>query len=287
MDKTRIAVLMTCHNRRETALVCLGAIQNQISIHNVTLDVYLVDAGSTDGTAHAVSKHFPEVTVIQRDDSLFWCGGMRVAFEEAVKEEYNYYLWLNDDTNLLEHAVSTLLATSAELRAREGHDGIVVGSTRDPHTGRHSYGGSVRTSRYRPIKFKPVIPSTQPQPCDTMNGNCVLLSRQAVSLTGALSAEFTHAMGDTDYGLRAKARGIPIWVAPGYVGVCARNPKPLWLNPKVPLRERLKIMKSPKGRPPREWVIFTKRHAGFRWPIHLLGLYMRTIWPRLWMRHDW
>jgi len=286
MEKIRIAVLITCHNRRETVLICLDALKNQKSIDDVSLQVYLVDAGSTDGTAEAVRERFPDVNLIPRNDNLFWCGGMRVAFEEAVKGDYDYYMWLNDDTTLLGHAARTLLDTSHEVRAWEGRDCIIVGSTRDPQTGRHTYGGAIRTSRYRPIKFSPVIPSIKPQRCDTMNGNCVLLSRQVVSLLGSLSPEFTHAIGDTDYGLRAKARGVPIWITPGYVGVCARNPLHPWLNPRIPLRERLKIMKSPKGRPPREWVFFAKRHTGLRWPIHLLGLYLRALCPWLWKRQN-
>lgn len=286
MEKIRIAVLMTCHNRRETALVCLDALRNQKSNDNVALQVYLVDAGSNDGTADAVHRRFPEVNLIQRDDSFFWCGGMRVAFEAAVKDNYDYYLWLNEDTTLLDHAVASLLATNAEVCSGQNRDCIVVGSTRDPQTGQHTYGGLVCSSRFRPIKFSRVPPSAKPQRCDTMNGNCVLLSRDVVSLIGGLSPEFTHAMGDTDYGLRAKARGVPIWVAPGYIGICARNPQPQWLNPKISLRERLKIMKSPKGQPPREWVLFTRRHTGFRWPIHLLALYVRTVCPRLWTRQE-
>jgi len=285
-NDNRIAALITCHNRKEKILSCLEALKNQKAIEHISLRVFLVDAGSTDGTADAVRKSFPEVNLIPRDDSLFWCGGMRVAYEKAVKGDYDYYLWLNEDTTLLDHAVSILLATSAEVRALEDRDCIIVGSTRDPQTGRHTYGGVIRASQYRPIKFCPVEPSAKPQKCDTMNGNCVLIPREVFSIIGDLSPEFTHAIGDTDYGLRAKARGVPIWIAPGYVGVCARNPIHPWLNPKTPLRERLKMMKSPKGRPPREWMLFTKRHTGVRWPIHMLGLYLRTLCPWLWKRHN-
>jgi GT2 family glycosyltransferase len=276
----RIAALITCHNRKEKTLACLDALKNQKAIEHVNLRVFLVDAGSTDGTADAVRKSFPEVNLIPRDDSLFWCGGMRVAYEEAVKEGYDYYLWLNEDTNLLDHAVSILLATSDEVRAWEDRDCIIVGSTRDPQTGKHTYGGVIRASKYRPIKFNPVIPSAKPQKCDTMNGNCVLVPRSVAASLGNLSREYTHRMADTDYGLRAKNKGISIWLAAGYVGTCKRNPLAPWLDPNVPLQQRLKMMKSPKGMPPREWVFFAKRHAGIRWPIHLLGLYLRTVFPK-------
>ena len=63
MVKERIAVLMTCYNRHQSTLSCLEALYNQ-SVDDVKLDVYLVDAGCTDGTGEAVRGRFPEVKVI-------------------------------------------------------------------------------------------------------------------------------------------------------------------------------------------------------------------------------
>ena len=118
MEKTQIAILITCHNRRETTLSCLDAINNQKLANTVTLQVYLVDAGSTDGTKEAVLEHFPEVNLIPRDKDLFWCGGMRVAFDMAARNTYDYYLWLNDDTKLLSDSIQKLLKTAKEIRER-------------------------------------------------------------------------------------------------------------------------------------------------------------------------
>jgi GT2 family glycosyltransferase len=207
MAKIQIAVLMTCHNRRESVLVCLDALKNQRTIDDAGLQVYLVDAGSTDGTACAVRERFPDVNLIPRNDSLFWCGGMRAAFDEAAKEDYDHYLWLNDDTTLEDQAVRSLLDTSRQVRAWEGRDCIIIGSTCDPQTGQHTYGGAVRSSRYRPIKFSPVIPSSKPQRCDTMNGNCVLLPREVVSLIGGYRLRTASQRSGDPYLGRAEISG--------------------------------------------------------------------------------
>jgi len=282
MSATRITVLMTCHNRKDTTLACLDKLMNQKGLETVKLEVYIVDAGSTDGTAKAISERFPEVQVIRRDTNHYWCDGTRVAFSEAVKRNYDYYLWLNDDTMLFSGAVRALHDTAQQTTQRYGRAGIIVGSTRDPETGVCTYGGVVRPSKWRPLRYRLVEPSNGVQSCDTMNGNCVLISSEVVSSVGNISEEFTHGMGDRDYGLRAKAHGFPLCVAPNYVGECARNPPPLWTNPKISLKERLKILRSPKGLPPREWAIYAKRHAGAQWPLYWLQLYMRVVFPRLW-----
>lgn len=282
MEHTQIAVLMTCYNRRNKTIKCLSNLMSQNLPCSRKIELYIVDADSSDGTFEAIKERFPEANLIRCENNTFWCGGMRIAFQEASKHDYDYYLWLNDDTMLNPNALETLIKISEGVSQKQSQGNIIVGSLCDPDSGDHAYGGVVRISKLRPILFKPVKPSNVPQECDTMNGNCVLLSKKSVALVGNLSEDFTHAMGDNDYGLRAKAKGVLIWVAPGYVGACTRNPLPLWQDPKATLVERLKHLHSPKGVPPCEWFIFAKRHAPLYWPIHMLSLYLRVVFPRLW-----
>ncbi|MBN1126160.1 MAG: glycosyltransferase family 2 protein [Sedimentisphaerales bacterium] len=278
----RIAVLITCHNRREKSLACLRALFDQSLPDCVGIQVYLVDDGCTDGTGDAVRKQFPGVRVLQGDGNLYWCGGMRFAWTEAMKEDYDAYLWLNDDTILLSGAFETMLATACEVRASEGHDGIIVGSCRDPKTGKHTYGGRIKRNRRSRLPDQPRLPGDRVLPCDTMNGNLVLVPREVVTRLGNLSPEFIHTRGDVDYGLRARAKGISIWMAPNYIGECSANPAAGWTLPSMRLLDRIRIMNSPKGLPPKEWLIFTKRHTGFLWPLYWLKIYVRVLFPWLW-----
>ncbi|MCB0846867.1 MAG: glycosyltransferase, partial [Bacteroidetes bacterium] len=61
----QIAVAMTCHNRRPKTVNCLERLYAQEGINeNFSLDIFLVDDGSTDGTAQEVEKQFPQVNII-------------------------------------------------------------------------------------------------------------------------------------------------------------------------------------------------------------------------------
>jgi len=270
----RIAVLLTCHNRCATTVACLEALSAQCLPQDTELTTYLVDDGCTDGTVGTVVQRFPEVRIIRGDGNLYWCGGMRAAWSAAIAAaDYDSYLWLNDDVMLLPAAISTLVKSCREV-AVVGRPGIILGSTCDPDSGRRTYGGR------RGVKV--VEPSVDMQTCDTMNGNIVLVPREVFRVVGNLSPDFRHIFGDQDYGFRARRAGFDLWVAPGFLGQCRRNPCPSWADPTVPFFRRWRSLHSPTVYPPWENYIFCKRYYKWRGPIRILKLYLRVLFPGPW-----
>jgi GT2 family glycosyltransferase len=269
-----IAVLMTCHNRRETTLNCLACLSQQ----SVPTQVYLVDDGSLDGTSEAVQQAYPSVHIIPGDGSLFWVGGMRLAFAEALKVGHHYYMWLNDDTLLEPHAIAQLLDVHEQLKQRDQSDTIVVGCTQDAKTGQPTYGGAVRSQAWYSNKFEFVPPSTELQPCDTFFGNCILIPHPVAQSVGNIDSAFVHTLGDLDYGLRAKALGYTSWVAPGSIATCSRNSiSGSWADTKLSVWQRLQKATQIKGFPIRPWTVFTKRHSGPFWLLYWFLPYIRAI----------
>jgi GT2 family glycosyltransferase len=283
--KTRyLSILMTCHNRREKTLACLENLYKQKFPTNLDMQVYLVDDGSTDGTREAVLNSYPTVKVLQGNGNLFWNGGMRLAFAEAIKSDYDYYLWLNDDTMLYPTALNTLLTTSKNL-IKQGHEqAVLVGSTQDPITGVLSYGGVINACWWHPLKFRLVEPGEEAKPCLTINGNCVLIPREVVQVVGNLDATFVHSTGDIDYGLRTRKEGGSVWVVPGYIGTCEFNGlrHQAWDEPNLTLRQRWQKINQPRGLPIFEWKTFARRHAGLLWPIYWLIPYARLFLKSIW-----
>jgi len=266
-----LAILITCYNRKAKTLDALRNLFEQQGLPaGVEIKVYLVDDGSSDGTSAAVAKHYPMVELLYGTGSLYWNGGMRLAFSEALKEDYDFYLWLNDDTDLFPAALAQLFETSNRLDDKA----IIVASTQDPHTGQLTYGGVKRLYRWRPLKFTVVAPEENPIPVETMNGNCVLIPQAVAQKVGNLDPAFTHGMGDFDYGLRARKLGVDVYVAPGYYGHCQRNPLEIQ---KLSLGERWRKIHSPHGLPPREWAVFAKRYAGHFWFVFWISPYLRRF----------
>lgn len=273
-----IATLITCHNRKDKTLACLGSLFQSALPEGYALEVFLVDDGSTDGTEQAIRERYPQINIIKGDGGLYWNGGMRVAFSAAMARDFDYYLWLNDDTLLYPSAIQSLISTAGELRARLGKESIVVGSTRDEVDGRLTYGGVVRPARWKPTAFNLIAPGDAPAECETMNGNCVLIPKEIARKVGGMEPGFSHAMGDLDYGLRAGYAGFSTWITPGYAGICSNNPTAGSFNDAaLPVSVRLKKMLSPKGLPLASWRIFTQRHAGVLWPIYWLWPYVKVL----------
>ncbi|CAN5286115.1 hypothetical protein BH23ACT9_BH23ACT9_38260 [soil metagenome] len=268
---TRIAALLTCHNRRDTTVEAVRALSAQTT--EATIDLVLHDDGSTDGTADAVRAVRPEVRVVQGDGNRYWCGGMRAAWGAVLVGGYDHYLWVNDDTVLDPEAVAALLDVYATQPGS-----VVVGATRDPETGEPTYGGVVRTSSTRPLNFTRVAPADEPRGVDTMNGNCVLVPQAVVEQIGILDEGFTHGLGDFDYGLRASRAGFAVVVAPGTIGTCSRNPESPSGRPGLKAaREEWRRMMGVKAIPPSEWRRFAARHAGPLWPLYWASPYVRRI----------
>mgnify|MGYP003386677852 CR=1 FL=1 len=117
--KISLAVLMTCHNRVENTMACLQSLKDQ-EPYDASTAILLVDDGSTDGTSSEVARMYPDVTIIQGDGSLYWCGGMRVAFAQAILKDYDFYLWLNDDTHLEKNALFRLFQTYTQVTFQSG-----------------------------------------------------------------------------------------------------------------------------------------------------------------------
>jgi GT2 family glycosyltransferase len=271
-----VAALLAVHNRKEKTLACLESIRYQNAVSD-DIDVFVLDDASSDGTAEAIREYFPEVRLLAGSGSDFWSGGMRKAFDAALEKDYEYYLWLNDDTSLDKNALVKLLDTHRRL----GHEGlqasIVAGSTRDPETKALTYGGVHRPHPLRRFKFELVRPGLEPRQSETMNGNIVLIPREVAQRVGNLDAAFIHSMGDFDYGLRARQRGCDVWIAPGTLGECRRNPHGSGVAGRVvrPRGEELRELFSSRELPARPWWVFARRWGGRLWFAYWLHPYIR------------
>jgi GT2 family glycosyltransferase len=281
----KVAVLMTCFNRREKTIRCLSAIHENTKIKEVELDIYLVNDGCTDGTVDEVMKQYPAVNVIQGTGSLYWNGGMRLAWRAALNKEYDFYLWVNDDSIMEPDAIARIIIAYNVLKSNGENVGAILGTMVDS-LGSLTYGGRLRNSKINPISFGPVLkPSDESIICHFINGNFTLIPENSVKKIGILSDAYTHSMGDFDYGLRLKKLGLNCWVAPGVYGECETNSLVGGCqDAELSVIERASKMQSISQLPPvNEWMYFVRKHGGSVWPLLWIKAWIRGKFPFLWV----
>ena len=265
---------MTCHDRREKTLLCLDHLYaSQVPI-GFLFEVYLVDDGCTDGTQDNVRERYPNINILHGKGNLYWNRGMHCAWREAAKKEYDYYLWLNDDTNLYQNALQTMLASANATNSEAAICGTTVSPT---NTREITYGGYWDEG-------KVLIPNNDLQGCRWFNGNCVLIPKHVFQLVGNLDFTFRHSLGDFDYGIRSRQKYIQLFVAPAVIGTCsAHYIDPCWRRLGVPLIDRFKSLYSPLGCNPVEFFTFDLRKSGIIIAIcHFFSIHLRALVPSLW-----
>jgi GT2 family glycosyltransferase len=262
-----LVALLACHNRREKTLACLEALGAQNLPDWVRISIVLVDDGSTDGTGDAVAAAFPNATILRGDGSLYWCGGMRMAWKEARRMNPHGYLLLNDDTLMDTDAVAALLAMAPCPDSRV----IGVASIRHPGGEHATYGGIQRRGGL-------IAPTGGVERCDTFNANLVLVPQAVCREIGMFHEVYTHGMGDFDYGFEAGRRGIPVLASARFLGQCPRNcNEGTWRDSSLPRSQRWRKLRGPKGLPFREWLIYNRRNSGWLWPWRSISPYLRVL----------
>lgn len=275
-SRMRLAALLTCHNRRHLTLRCLASLgtARATAIGRVEVETYLVDDGCTDGTSDAVRSAFPGVHIVPGTGTLFWCGGMRLAWKHAAEHDFDGYLWLNDDVALDEDAIDRLIDVAA-LHQRDDGAVIVVGGTRAEE------GPGLAAATYGGLDARGVLPSSNDvRRIELFNGNIVLVSRRAFQVLGGLSPAYTHGLGDIDYGVRAKRAGVPVWLAAGSLGRCAANKTARWQRSDLSVWTRLRELHRPTGCPPWQLARLVWSNGGWWFPWSVAKLYGEALFPR-------
>lgn len=277
----KIAVLLTTFNRREKTVTCLRQVRGQQLAEGIALSVYLTDDGSKDGTAEAAAACFSGIHIFHGDGSLFWAGGMRKSWNEAKKDDPDFYFLLNDDTVLQDNTISRLLDTYKEASASLSKPVIAIGSTQNDE-GKISYGGWKLTNSKKITNTVLIENNETFAECDLGNANIMLVPRAIVKSIGILSDKYTHGIADYDYTLTAKKNGFPVVVAPGILGFCVDDHGNNWKSANTTLKERINYLYSPKGLAYKEYMQFIKTHFPSHYPEAFSKMWLKTLFPFLW-----
>ena len=236
----RIAVVTPVHNRREITLQCLRSL-SRIDSEGLDVSVYIVDDGSTDGTAEAIASEFHGVNIVSGDGNLWFTEGTNVGVREAMKTSPDYVLMMNDD-QVFDPGFLQSMVRTAEAFPRS-----VVGALLllwdtphrifqvDPHWNaswggwRHWYHQTVWTIPEEPWEVGLIV------------GNCVLVPAAAIKEHGLMRSDRYPNFGDAEYTPRLKRHGWRLMIDPGARVFCQPNNIPAKVT-RMSLRQKMNAL---------------------------------------------
>jgi len=281
----KIAVLVACYNRKQKTLNFLDSLVSQAIFKDLQMTIYLLDDGSTDGTATAVKAKYSFVNIVTGDGNLWWVGAMVKLWKHAIDQQnYDLFLLSNDDIKLFDDALDRFISNYIKINKQGA---ILIGSTKDPKTGKWSYGGNV-LKNIKHHQYLPVLPDENKFiPCDLGHANFFLVDKYLIKKIGIFSDAYVHKYADFDLTLTANKAGLDVLIAPGYYAWCEfdhGNNSHLgrWLSGEYPLKERIKFLYKPNGLAYKEFLHYTKKHFPADYFSVTAKLWLKTFFPIIW-----
>lgn len=203
---THVVVVLNWHGRDDT-LACLRSLREG----SPEAVVLLVDNGSFDGTVEAAASEWPEIRTLQLPENLGFAGGMNRGIRNALDLGAEVVTVLNNDTIVpagamreLRAAAGADVAVSPEVMYRAAPDELWFG------------GGTLDERDAFPHHTDPamLMPCRDGFRQTTLLAGCCITARDSVwERAGLFDERFFLNFEDSEWSLRASARGIRMMVA--------------------------------------------------------------------------
>ncbi len=222
-DLPTLSILVVNYNTVDLLRRCLSSIRRHMD--GVSYELFVVDNGSSDGSAEAVENEFPEARLFRSGSNLGFAAGNNLALPNARGQ----YIWLlNSDTELLDGAATELIQfLECSPKDRVGIAGpSLVHSDGEPDAcwGKFPTFGRYLTWLVRRIFSGSVVPPHAPQTAppdgrpfevEYVNGAALMIRRSVVERIGLMDERFFMFCEDTDWCYRARQAGFRSFILPG------------------------------------------------------------------------
>jgi GT2 family glycosyltransferase len=205
-----LSVVIVNWNTRELLRDCLASLQQNVV--GLTLEVFVVDNGSSDGSVAMVREEFPKVSVIENGRNLGFARANNVALRRA---RGRFWLLLNSDTVVIPGALEGLLGTMEQDPAI-GIAGLQLlnedGSLQNSISNTPSLLTELGNKSLLRLLFPRRFPGkeqqyTDPMEVDSVIGACLMARHEAAEQVGFLDEDYFFFLEETDWCMRMKKSG--------------------------------------------------------------------------------
>jgi GT2 family glycosyltransferase len=202
------AIVLLNLNGTADTLKCLESIR---AIDPETCLTIVVDNGSNPDPCSEIAQAYPWAKIIRREDNGGWAGGNNTGIRYALEHGADWVLLLNNDT-IVDPRIMERLLTAAEQFPDYGVIGPIICYMDEPENvmtdgvrfNRPGYPGFFERLPVPAAKTDP--PSVEP--CDIVNGCCMMISRRVFEQAGLIDERFFIIHEESDFCLRALQAGF-------------------------------------------------------------------------------
>ena len=216
-NESEISIIIVNWNTKRLLLDCLASVFK--TVQNVSMEIWVVDNASIDGSVEAVRHSYPDVKIIQNNKNLGFAAANNKAFKRMMGR---YALLLNTDTVLTEGAVKSLYT----FMENNPNAGMVCGQLLNQDGSKqNSFAnfpdlpsllfGEALLERLFPKRY----PSKRtagliPLEVDSCIGACMMVRGKAMQKVGWLDESFFFFFEETDWARRMKQAGWKVCLVP-------------------------------------------------------------------------
>ena len=213
MKEPKIAIIIINWNTYQLTFNCLKSLEACI-YKNKT--IFFVDNGSKDGSGDKIALEFPETNYIKNTKNEGFTGANNKALKIILKQNFDYALLLNNDTQVNPNFLCHLEARMSSDKNLAATQPLIL-DLQNKNTIWNA-GGSLNTffcffkTKYNKTIYNPKLKidtSTQ-----WISGCCVLVNIEVIKKVGLLDNRFFAYFEDADWSIRMTNLGYKLGVAP-------------------------------------------------------------------------
>ena len=213
MKEPKIAIIIINWNTYQLTYNCLKSLE-LCTYKNKT--IFFVDNGSNDGSGDKIALEFPEINCINNQKNEGFTGANNKALKVILKQNFDYVLLLNNDTEVKPDFLSLMQASMDSDNNLAATQPLILDFPNKNTI--WNAGGSFNTffglskTRCKGMTYKPNLKIETLT--EWISGCCILVKIAVIKEVGLLDNRFFAYFEDVDWSIRMTNLGYKLGVVP-------------------------------------------------------------------------